>query len=263
MELTVKNWKEVDQLAANPKANSPVDRPDEFAQLFRFLRFRKELNPPFMIRKSERPDFILSAWEREKRIGIEVTWAAHQSWEEAQTYLGTQDPKYERISRNWIEGVAKSGKALGQYLQTRQSDPWSWSAGAQAAAKAAEAIHAIQKKTQALGDSTYQRFDENWLLIADRLPFLFLDTDEFCRVVIDLLSRNSLQHNAIYFVTQLRSRNRSRIWKRSENRYHDILFKFSQQYCQIVGCLSPNQGLLRTLLTRQGSATGVHVSPSV
>jgi hypothetical protein len=115
--------------------------------------------------------------------------------------------------------------------------------GAQAAAKAAEAVHAIQKKTHARGDSTYQRFDENWLLITDRLPFLFLDTDEFCRAIIDLLSRNSLQHNAIYFITQLRSRNQSRIWKQDRDKYHDILFQFSQQCCQIVGCLSLNKGM--------------------
>ena len=205
MQIAVNSWEEVDRPVAAHGDNSLVGLSDEYQQLFRFLRFRKEPKPPFCIRKSERPDFILS--DLVNKTGIEVTWAANQSWEEAEAYLGNeQQPEYQQISRNWFEGVDKRGKELGEFLKTRQSDSPSWGAEEQAKAKAEEVKNCICQKSDDFTERTYQRFRKNWLLISDKSPFFFLDINVFSKIMIEFLRQYSVHHDKIYLLTKLRNR---------------------------------------------------------
>lgn len=231
MELAViiNDWECIDTSLKNYALRLQTDHHSEVDRLIDFLQFRQGLQPPFTIKKSERPDFIVSLVEAGKTIGIELTWAANQSWEEAIAYILKKNPKYSSISRNWLEGTGKQGKALGEYLKAKQSDTWSWSAADQAIAKAAEIIHAIGRKADDLLDPTYQQMDENWVIISDRSPFLFLDTDEFNRFIVDSLSQNPTPHDKVYFVTQLHDR--------LHDKNQKVLFDLSHGNCQVVSCL--------------------------
>jgi hypothetical protein len=223
MEIRINRWEDVDHLPSG--LNDPKD---EFQLLFRFLRFRKAVDLPFTVRKSERPDFILS-----ETIGLEVTWAANQSWEEAQAYLGnTKKPEYGQVSRNWMQGIEKGGRRLGEYVKSRQSDTTMWHSTEQAAAKADEVKRAIREKTESMRKTDYQLLEENWLLIGDRCPFVFLDVYAFCESMNDFLSKYPVQHEAIYFVTELRNH--------SQKEIEDVLFQLSPgNRCQIAGHKAP------------------------
>jgi hypothetical protein len=236
VDLAINTWDDVPRLASDPGVHAVMGRKEDVQQLLRFLRFQKGFNLPIEIRKSERPDFIITAMESNTTTGIEVTWAANPSWEEAEAYLGkTPIPKFTRISRNCVEGISKRGKALGRHLEARQLDSPIWHPREHAAAKAREVVNAIKNKVNSLSEASYQRFDQDWLIIADRSPFLFVEIDDFFHSLHDLTTWGVIQHDTLYFVTQL--------WNRTRREIEDVLCQFSRCRCQVIGRV-PNTGEL-------------------
>jgi hypothetical protein len=224
MDLAVTNWEDVDTLAFDPgMQGSTSQTKDELQQLLRFLRFRPEVDLPLTIRKGpDPPDFILASPTR--TTGVEVTWAANERWEQSIAHPGTKNPQYDRVSRNCLEMTQKRSKELGKFIKEKQKASLFcgsiWGSREQAHPKAREVSNAIQRKTKSFSRPDYARFDQNWLLISDKNTFDFLDINEFSELVCHAIRQESIQHDALYFLTRLRG--------------EDALFKISRSHCQVV-----------------------------
>lgn len=197
----------------------------EWCRLLRFLRFRTGVSFPVTIEKGERPDFTACSRNRETTYGIELTWAAHQSWEQASAHMTHRNANYQ-ISRSWFGGINKKGRALQLYVESKQSNSASWHPREHAMEKINEIADAVCRKSNALAQVRYKIFDKNVLLITDKMPFLLLDLPEFQAAIVERLSSISLTHDATYFVTKLRNRSRQM--------NEEVLFRLSASCCAIV-----------------------------
>jgi hypothetical protein len=146
---------------------------EQLASLFTLL---PSVIMPLTVTKAERPDLIVESGGR--NIGIEVTWSCHQGWEEAEAHLGSPKNKtLSRISRNWFTGVTAKGKELGRCLEGKQGDSLVWGSRDMATEWAGQVINALSRKIESFNKDEFQKFEKNWLLIADKMPFEFLDLD--------------------------------------------------------------------------------------
>jgi hypothetical protein len=215
------------------------ERWEEWCQLLRFLRFQIEVNFPVSVEIGESPDFIVCSKNPETTFGIELTWAAHQSWEQASAHIARRDND-RQISRNWFRGISKMGKALEPYIASKQtgsiiSYSMIWSSREQAMEKVDEITSAICRKADFLTQAHYKICDRNMLLITDKMPFLLLELPEFHGALVKDLSSRSLIHDAIYFLTRLRNRPR--------HVNEEVLFHLSASSCAIVRRLPVSQEL--------------------
>jgi len=192
------------------------------------LHFDLGLQLPLSVRKRERPDFEVSEIEVKRKVGIEHTWAAHEGWQESESFLlNTKSPRFDSISRNWLEGERASGKELGRRIQARQGCSITWSSKNLAHAKMKEVKSSIKNKVGAFFKGGFESYPENWLFISDRIPFLFLDLRYFQEsfAVDDLLSKPS--YSRVLFITQVRDR------ERDVNM--DVLFELSGKGLSLIG----------------------------
>ena len=194
-------------------------------RLLRFLRFTTGISFPVTIEKGERPDFIACLRNPETTYGIELTWAAHQSWEQASAYMTHRNANHQ-ISRSWFGGISKKGRALQLYVESKQSNSVSWHPREHAMEKTNEITDAVCRKSNAIAQLSYKICDKNVLLIADKMPFLFLDLPEFRSAIVERLSSTPLTHDVTYFVTELRNRSRQV--------NEEVLFRLSASCCAIV-----------------------------
>lgn len=170
----------------------------EFRDLLAFLRFGHRWKAPIEISPGESPDFELRGAGFD--VGVELTFAAHQGWEEAEKGLDYPKAAYSRISRVSLEGVQQHGKRLHQKLADQADGPpmLTWEAQAQASAKALEVRQAITRKVERFGSGHFVPHEQNWLLVIDKVPFLFLDFDSFSHQI----RLEECPFDAIFFTTE-------------------------------------------------------------
>jgi hypothetical protein len=169
----------------------PVRKQQEFRELASFLRFGHAWAPPITIIPGEAPDFNISGVGL--NASVELTYAASQSWEDAEAALGRPNPPAPLISRISLDGIRYRGRRLRAYLANHAPE-FIWSADSQAQAKAAELRTAVQRKIR----HSRSRCSLNWLLVIDKLPFLFLDLDAF----VHHLPTSATPFDAIFFVSE-------------------------------------------------------------
>lgn len=169
----------------------PAHKRQEFLQLASFLRFAHGWAPPLTVIPGEAPDFIISGGGL--NASVELTYAASQSWEDAEAALGRSDAPAPQISRISLENIRYRGKQLREYL-ANDAPKRTWSSDSQARAKARELCEAVQRKAhQSLSDCSL-----NWLLVIDKLPFLSLDLNAF----VPHLPSSPDPFQAIFFVSE-------------------------------------------------------------
>lgn len=209
MRHRIESWEDLDSMAAMSFPGLRPTRLAEWTDIVRLLRFDLGLEPPLDLRHRERPDFELLQVGGDREIGIEHTRAAHQGWEESERHLGDAVfPAFQVMSRNWFEGEKACGKSLGRRIVERQADSWIWGAREQAHAKAEEIRNAIRKKSIDSTKPGFESHKENWLLISDRCPFLYLELVDFQERLIaeDLLAEPV--YSRILFMTRVKCRER-------------------------------------------------------
>jgi hypothetical protein len=227
MEYKIKNWSEVKNYDYINCLTSSKKDSEELAEMNRLLHFNLGLQLPLRLRKRERPDFELSETENTRQIGIEHTWAAHEGWEESeQVLLSTKRPKFEYMSRNWLEGVKAKGRKLGKIITAQEGVSAIWSAREQANSKARELRLAIEKKRTILSKDGFETYPENWLFVSDRCPFLFLDLDIFRKELDNDPVLSESGYSRILFITKIRCRKRGM--------YKDVLFELSNKRFLLV-----------------------------
>lgn len=197
----------VDKLENLGQAIKDLDRKkaDECKQVAELFALLPSVATPMTVTKGERPDFIIEAGGH--KTGIEVTWSCHQGWEEAENYLGSPKNKtLSMISRNWFIGENARGKRQGRYLEAKQGDSTTWGSREMAAEWTNQMIDALLRKTASFEKEGFQKFEKNWLLIADKMPFEFLDLD----AALESLNfkaaglEKEAPYNEVYILTQVR-----------------------------------------------------------
>ena len=207
MEFRVESWSALEESLSGH--GLPLDKTalEELSELKRFLAIYQDFPLPLRITKRERPDFEIIPVQEVQSIGLEHTWAANEAWEQTEQYLlNTKDPECNSVARNWLEGEERRGKSLANYISGKQGDSCIWGAREQAQAKAAEVIHSVRKKSGSFSGDGFQKYPENWLLISDRLPFLFLELSCFREAIIVGIASEELGYTRVFFVTQLADR---------------------------------------------------------
>ena len=210
MEYQIKDWATVDDVIDASHCEPSHTDFEEWCEIKRLLKFDLGLRLPLSLKKRERPDFEVVEVSGARQIGCEHTWAAHEGWEQSEQYLlNTKNPPFQSISRNCLEGEHAKGKELGRRLARQQGNSPIWGVREQAEAKAEEVKRAIAKKLEALANDGFEKYPENWLLVSDRLPFLFLDLECFKDSLkgFELLVRSG--YSRILFLTQVRDREHS------------------------------------------------------
>ncbi len=185
--------------------NLDSEKADECEQLADLFPLLPSVIIPLTVMKAERPDFIIESSSHE--IGIEVTWSCHQGWEEAEAHLGSSKNKtLHRISRNWFTGVGASGKELGRYLEGKQGDSIIWGSREMAREWAGQVINALSRKIESFNKDKFQKFEKNWLLVADKMPFEFLDLDAALESLNSQAAdiEKEAPYSEIYILTQVR-----------------------------------------------------------
>jgi len=177
----------------------------ECEQIVQLFNFPGVFTLPFVLTgkrgRYKSPDFLLEG--KDCVLGIEVTYAAKQSWEEASNnLLDNSNPGYTTISRNWFIDIEKRGKGLGNYLKSYTLNSWVWGSKEQAKEKANDLIKAIENKSKKFLEPNFEKFDKNWLLVTDKSPFLFLDIEEFLIITTESLKKLNIPFDKVFFITQ-------------------------------------------------------------
>ena len=197
------------------------EKTSECKQLVSLFTLLPSVIMPLTVMKAERPDFIIESAGR--KIGIEVTWSCHQGWEEAEAHLGSAKNKtLTRISRNWFTGVSAKGKELGRYLQGKQGDSLVWGSREMATQWACQVVNALSRKAESFNKDEFRKFEENWVLLTDKLPFEFLDLDAALESLNSQAAdmEKEAPYNEIYILTQVRDE--KVLISRRENGYECI-----------------------------------------
>lgn len=145
-------------------------------RLLSSLAATEHLIHPLYLQKRERPDFLLNCNSHE--IGIEVTEATSQDYSEFLTLAERDDADHLLIEPcHFSYGTTLTLEQKQSLLrQTKLTgDGWAgdgaereWSFFIQAA---------IANKCKKSNRPDFQKFEQNWLLVYDNTPTLFLDED--------------------------------------------------------------------------------------
>lgn len=142
-------------------------------RLLSTLAWKYDLEYPLIVTKSERPDYILE--KSEYLVGVEVTEAVKEDMVRAQALhdndtdevLDTSLFKWRdrRKTNDELRGIKKSVSLTGPGWEGDEREK-----------EFADAISDIvEKKSRKLLEETYQRGDEDWLVIYDNLALHKID----------------------------------------------------------------------------------------
>lgn len=201
--VIVDKLENLDQVIRNLDPEKTV----ECEQVADFFFLLPSVITPMTVTKAERPDFIIEAGGH--KTGIEVTWSCHQGWEEAETYLGSSKNKnLSRISRNSFTGLDARGKELGRHLENKQGASLSWGSREMAMEWVNQILDSLSRKTDAFNKEGFQKFEINWLVVADKLPFEFLDLDTALEALNSKTEcfEKDIPYSSVFITTRIRGK---------------------------------------------------------
>lgn len=219
MRVILKNKKNT-QAFENQSSIKARQSEQEREAIRRLVHFDLGISPNFTITKQESPDFKITEQGGDRTIGLEHVHATHPSWEEAESHLlNKKNPQHDTVSRNSLAGTKVKGKALGRLLNDSKEHSWIWDPHEQAREKALEVSEALTKKCSLFHNPHFKQYAENWLLIVDKNPFLFLDIDLFADCWHADTAHSLSSFSRILFLTQL--------FGRGSHVVHDGLFELN------------------------------------
>ena len=125
---------------------------------------------PSFIVESERPDFVLDIGGR--KVGVEVTLAVEGEYVRAEKLQDALYPGESTIVTNLKDGNRRRSNGEMTHDMFDPEQPWKGIDTIMVEWRERIAV-AIQTKRTKFRMSDFQKFDENWLLIRDPVPFDF------------------------------------------------------------------------------------------
>lgn len=138
---------------------------------------------PVTVTKRERPDFLLTM--PKERIGIEVTAASHNGFEELKAIAdkNTNDNLLD-IGHFKYDSPKLSKKQKHAILDQENISSSGWVGNAPEREWAQFISDRIQIKLKKLESPTFEKFERNFLVVYDNLPLPNVDLDEALQILI-------------------------------------------------------------------------------
>ena len=144
---------------------------------------------PLSLTKRERPDFLLTC--NEKEIGIEVTEATSADYSAFQALIEHKNPNH------FIEpAYFRHGKEVNKdkLLNAKKLKSTGWNGDEPEKEWSLFIQDAIAKKLKKLQDPSFSKFNQNWLLIYDNCPAMFLNKDLLMPYIENLFPHPTPHH---------------------------------------------------------------------
>ncbi|PIR37832.1 MAG: hypothetical protein COV35_07845 [Alphaproteobacteria bacterium CG11_big_fil_rev_8_21_14_0_20_39_49] len=156
------------------------------------------LSYPLSLTKRERPDFLLDC--NGQSIGIEVTEATSTDYSSYQALVQHKNPGHFIEPTHFRHGERISRKRKQELLEaeTLTSIPWS---GDEAEKEWSLFIKdAIEKKHKKLKELSFDKFNQNWLLIYDNCPASFLNKEDLIPYIEKFLPKHTFPYFDMIFI---------------------------------------------------------------